>query len=411
MKKQISNVVKKKVQVIMLCIIIIFLSVYLFYTILTQKDEDIDQSSRYHFYPIEIPIELTFSGEKVPLDDPDIYERFERELLINTYWSASTILLMKRTNRWLPAIDTILEQRHIPYDFRYLCVIESMLKNVVSPRGATGFWQFLTSTGREFGLEINQEVDERYDPIKSTYAACKYFNKAHKIFGNWTDVAASYNMGMYGIKKKYKEQKVLSYYDLQLNMETSRYLFRILALKELLEHPLRYGYNISEKHLYDPFKNREVIVDSTINDLVDFAIDQGINLKILKRYNPWLIGNTLTIKNPKKTYKILIPINPPKFNIFYRYIFIDTTAADTFPGYEPTIPFLPGMEPDTLIKSENIKYEDVHHIVKEGETLKMIAQKYALTEAEIIVWNKLINGKIETGQNLVIHVLHPVDIN
>jgi len=312
---------------------------------------------------------------------------------------------MKRANRWLPAIDTILKKKQIPYDFKYLCVIESMLKNVISPKRATGFWQFLKGTGREFGLEINREVDERYDPIKSTYAACKYFNKAYKTFGNWTDVAASYNRGIYGIKRAYKKQKVASYYDLQLNRETSRYVFRILAMKELLEHPLHYGYNFPENYLYQPFDSREVVVDSTINDLVEFAFYQKINFRILKRYNPWIRGHTLTIKNPKKTYKILIPKNLPESLIFFRYIFIDTTAVDTIPGYEPTIPFLPGEEPDTLTQKENIEYEDVFHIVREKETLEMIAQKYGVTEAEIIVWNKLINGRIETGQNLVIHVL------
>ena len=397
---------KKNTQIIILCIIIIFLLAYILYMLFIQKREIITEyPPHYQYYPFEIPKELFFAGEPVPLQNIDVSERFEREMLINTYWSASTILLMKRANRWLPAIETILKKKQIPQDFKYLCVIESMLKNVISPKRATGFWQFLKGTGREFGLEINREVDERYDPIKSTYAACKYFHKAYKTFGNWTDVAASYNRGIYGIKRAYKKQKVASYYDLQLNRETSRYLFRILAMKELLEHPLRYGYNFPENYLYKPFDSREVLVDSTINDLVEFAFEQKINFRILKRYNPWLRSKTLTIKNPKKTYKILIPNNLPEFKTFFRYIFIDTAAVDSLPGYEPTIPYLPGKEPDTLTEKENIKYEDVFHIVREEETLEMIARKYGVTEAEIIVWNKLINGKIETGQNLVIHVL------
>lgn len=273
-----------------------------------EKNEDSPSlASTYKVFTFEVPEELNLAGEKVPLEDKEVLQRFDREIHVNTYWNSSTIFLMKRSNQWFPHLEAILEEHNIPRDFLYLSLIESGLMNVKSPAGASGFWQLMEATAKGLGLEVNEEVDERYNAIKSTEAACKYLNNAYKKFGNWTNVAASYNVGMAGLQRSLMEQKATSYYDLLLNEETSRYVFRILAIKEIMENPERYGYNIPLKHLYQQEKLKEVTVDKTIPDLAEFAIAQGINYKILKNHNPWLRKKTLTIKKPGKVYTLLLP--------------------------------------------------------------------------------------------------------
>ncbi len=255
---------------------------------------------------LELPEELYFAGERVPLEIPDVRERLDRELHINTYWHSSTIFLIKRANRWLPQIEEILKENGVPDDFKYLTAIEGGFVNAISPKNAVGFWQILKTSGRENGLEITKSVDERYDPIRSTEAACSYLKKAYRKFGNWTNVAASYNRGMSGLQRALNNQKVGSYYDLMLNQETSRYVFRILAIKEIIEHPAKYGFNIDQDHLYRPEKLRYVEVNNDIKDLVTFAKKQGINYKLLKRHNPWLRDDQLDVRK-NKTYRIAIP--------------------------------------------------------------------------------------------------------
>jgi len=214
--------------------------------------------------------------------------------------------LMKRANRWMPQINDILKKHNIPEDFKYLPLIESALINDISPKDAVGFWQILKTSGKELGLEITKEVDERYDPLKATEAACKYLKKAYAKFGNWTVVAASYNRGMGGIDRALQDQQVKSYYDLYLNDETSRYVFRILAIKEITEHPDKYGFKLKPEHLYQPEKIEYITVDQTIKDLVAFSKESGINYKLLKLHNPWLRDEKLTVKKGK-TYRIAIP--------------------------------------------------------------------------------------------------------
>ncbi|MEO1051454.1 MAG: lytic transglycosylase domain-containing protein [Bacteroidota bacterium] len=257
---------------------------------------------------LDLPENLTFAGEPVPLHIPDVRERLDRELHINTYWHNNTIFLIKRANRWLPQIEKILEEKGIPDDFKYLPVIESGLLNAISPKKAVGFWQILKAAGKENGLEINNEVDERYDPIKATEAACSYLNTAYKKFGNWTSVAASYNRGMAGLQRALDNQKVNSYYDLLLNEETSRYVFRILACKEIIEHPEKYGFEIDQNHLYIHETLRTIEVNETIDDLISFSLEKGINYKLLKRYNPWLRKNKLTVRRGQ-TYTLTVPTN------------------------------------------------------------------------------------------------------
>jgi membrane-bound lytic murein transglycosylase D len=257
-------------------------------------------------FSVRIPKNLNLAGEKVPTTDFSVREAMERELIVNTYWQSQTLLLHKRANRWFPIIEPILKRNEIPEDFKYIALIESQLTNVISPQGATGFWQIIESTGTGYNLEINAEVDERYDVAKSTEAACKYFKEAHAYFNNWTLAAASYNLGMGGVHAQIEKQKVNSYYDLALTEETARYVYRILAMKEIISRPKVYGFILRKKDLYPAIPTKKITVDSSIQNLSDFAITQGVNYKILKLFNPWLRTNTLSNTAHKK-YTIEIP--------------------------------------------------------------------------------------------------------
>lgn len=258
--------------------------------------------------PMYFPTAVDFAGESTPLQINDVRERLDRELLINANLDATTVLIIRRANRVFPIIEPILQQYGVPDDFKYLAVIESGLTNVTSPSGAKGVWQFMPDTAREKGMEVNELVDERYHLEKSTEAACKYLLAAKAKFGTWTMAAASYNGGMTGLSKKIEEQKVSNYYDLGLTEETSRYVFRILALKEIMKQPALYGFSIYPNELYPPIPTKNVEVDSTITDLTGFAQSQGINYKILKIHNPWLRDKKLL--NPsKKKYEIKIPLS------------------------------------------------------------------------------------------------------
>ncbi len=252
-----------------------------------------------------MPSTLTFAGENVPLTDPEVYERLDRELISNVYFHSQTILNLKKAHKYFGVIEQILKKEGVPEDFKYLCVIESNLSNVVSPAGAAGFWQFLASTGKGYGLEINNEVDERYNLEKSTKAACAYLKEAHERFGNWTNAAASYNMGQAGISTKQATQKESNYYDLLLYEETQRYLFRILAVKSIFENPDRYGFYIlpQEKYNMPPYNIKTV--NTKITSLVDFAKENGVTYKDLKSLNPWLRSDALRNANGK-SYDLLI---------------------------------------------------------------------------------------------------------
>ncbi|BDD06209.1 murein transglycosylase [Aureibacter tunicatorum] len=255
----------------------------------------------------ELPTKLYFAGEKVPLEDPDVYERLDKELNVNVYFHSSTIFLIKKSNRWLDQMKGYLKEEGLPEDLAYIPLIESGFEHVVSPAGAAGYWQLMRTTGREFGLEVNDEVDERYHVEKSTQAAIKYLKKSYEKFGNWTNVVASYNIGMAGFGRRLKDQKVDSYYDLLLNEETKRYVFRAIAIKEILDDQQKYGFYLPESSLYYPEKLDSITVEKSIPNLVDFAIENGITYKTLKRYNPWLRKKTLTIKKAGQKYTILVP--------------------------------------------------------------------------------------------------------
>ena len=263
----------------------------------------------YRIVSLPIPDTLDFAGESVPLDIFYVREALDRELSVNTYWHSSTLQLIKKSTRWFPLFDTILEQYGIPEDFKYLCVIESGLSNAVSSAGAVGFWQFMKATAKEYDLEINKEVDERYHIIKSTRAACEYFLNSYEKYGNWTLVAAAYNAGNNGISRRIKEQKANSYYDMLVVNETSRYVFRILAMKLIFENPEAYGFYIEEEDYYRPIPTHTDSVSAKVESWADFAKQRGLSYKLFKYFNPWLRQTYL--KNRKqKTYELTIP-DPP----------------------------------------------------------------------------------------------------
>ena len=250
--------------------------------------------------PPPLPAAMTFAGEPVPLHLPDVAERLDRELLVNSYLHATTLLGLKRMQRYVPEIEATLKENGIPEDFIYLALAESLFGHVTSHAGAAGFWQLMPETARGYGLIVNSEVDERFHVRKSTMAAIRYLKSAKSKFGSWTDAAASYNRGMGGIDRALERQGVKSYYDLHLNDETSRYIFRILALKEIMGNPHKYGFEIGRENGYHPLPTRQLTVNSTITDLPEFALKQGINYKTLRYYNPWIKGYHLTVPNGRE---------------------------------------------------------------------------------------------------------------
>ncbi|MEZ4794387.1 MAG: lytic transglycosylase domain-containing protein [Flavobacteriaceae bacterium] len=260
----------------------------------------------YNVYALPLPESLDFAGEPVPLDDPDVRERMDRELLVNTYWQSNGLLIIKRAHKYFPIIEPLLKEYGIPDDFKYLAIAESGLENNSSPAGAAGFWHFLKGTGKEYGLEINDYVDERYNLELATKVAAQYLKASKKKFGSWTMAAAAYNAGNGGMSNQIGRQKEDNYYDLLLNSETSRYVFRILAFKEILTHPQKYGFNFREQDLYTAIPSRKVMVDTVVTDFADFAHHFGISYKVLKLHNPWLRETYL--KNASgKQYFIEIP--------------------------------------------------------------------------------------------------------
>lgn len=267
---------------------------------------ELDGGNGYSVYGVEIPARVTFAGEPVPVDLFDVRESLDRELLSNTYFHSQTIRLIKLANRYFPQIEQVLKKNHVPDDFKYLAVAESGLAQMVSPAKAVGFWQLLKGTALEYGLEVSQEIDERYHVVKSTEVACKYLLESFEKYGNWTMTAASYNAGRRGMDREIERQKKNNYYDLLLNEETARYLFRVVAFKLIFENPGAYGFTLTGSDLYPEIPMRTVVIDSAVTDFADFAFQHDTNYKILKYFNPWLRDNKLS--NPaRRSYEIMLP--------------------------------------------------------------------------------------------------------
>jgi hypothetical protein len=264
-------------------------------------------AENYRIKALKLPSNLNLAGERVPTERPNIRERMDRELLVNTYWQSNGLLLLKRANKYFPILEPLLKKYGLPDDFKYLAVAESGLTDETSSAGAAGMWHFMKTTGKEYGLEINKNVDERYNIEKSTKVAAEYLKKSRKRFGSWTLAAAAYNAGNYGVGKRLEAQQVSSYYDALLPNETERYVFRIIALKEVLSNPEKYGFEFEKEDLYTLQKTRTIKVDSAISNIASFAKGFGINYKELKLHNSWLRENKLNNKS-RKLYKIKIPV-------------------------------------------------------------------------------------------------------
>lgn len=265
-----------------------------------------------------LPESMTFAGEKILLQDEDIIERLDREVLTNAYYQSATTQMLKRANRWFPMIERILKEENIPNDFKYLAVIESGLVQATSPVGAQGFWQFMPFTAKQYDLEINDEIDERLHVEKSTRAACAYLRDAQDTLKDWLLASASYNRGIGGVRQDMRWQGTDHYFDTDQNSETARYVFRILAVKLIFENPKAYGFNTDKIKLYEPFKTKRVVVKQSIPNLARWALEKGINFKILTKLNPWLKGNKLTIKN--KTYQLLLPTESENLKPYKQYL-------------------------------------------------------------------------------------------
>ena len=277
-----------------------------------QKEKNVTHYSTKEFNQLPpIPSKMELFGETIDLRDEDIRERLDNELIVNAYLHSSTSLIIKRANRYFPVLDQLLKDEQIPSDFKYLCVIESNLTQAISPAGARGFWQFMPETAEEYNLLINKEIDERLDVQRSTLAACAYLKKAHAEFKNWILAAASYNRGMGGVRSDMKTQYTNNYFDTEMNNETGRYVFRIMAMKLILENPKAYGFNIKATDLYPVRSTQKVTIDTPIPDLALWAKNQDVNLKIIRKLNPWLLANSLTTKPinyvitlPKSSYNL-----------------------------------------------------------------------------------------------------------
>lgn len=276
----------------------------------TSDDDDDDyyeqMSKNYIIYSPYVPDTMSFCGEQLPIERFDVYQAVDYEFLKIMYWQSEMILYLKRLQAIFPVVEPILKKNGVPNDFKYLMVTESGMTNVVSPANAAGYWQFLKATAQEYGLEVNSEVDERYNLEKSTQAACEYLIDAKNALGNWTLAAASYNAGRAGITKQIDKQKQNCFYDLLLNKETTRYIYRIAVHKQVLGHPRRYGFNIRSVDGYSMPEVNVIEVNNSIPDLVEFAKQYGTTYKMIKTLNPWLRSNKLT-NSSGKTYYIKVP--------------------------------------------------------------------------------------------------------
>lgn len=292
-----------------LATIVAFASVAIFMSYTPEKGTGVYGGSGGNFAipHVQPSDDYWFAGERIPVENFDVRERLERELIVNSYRHSTTILNLKNSARFFPVMEKIMKEEGLPDDFKYLAVAESDLRNASSPAGAKGIWQFMEGTAGDYGMEVSKEIDERLNLEKSTRAACKYLKHYKDVFGTWSLVAAAYNMGPAGLRNEMQSQKMENYYDLNLSEETNRYIFRLVAIKHVMEHPELYGFDMKTEQLYPPLDNYALVtVDSSIANLGDFAKQFGVSYRMLKIFNPWLKDNKLT--NPKrKTYDIKIP--------------------------------------------------------------------------------------------------------
>jgi membrane-bound lytic murein transglycosylase D len=295
---------KKKLKLLLVGFILLF-SGFIFYKNITYGISFSSESERTHQRFIKkLPKDLHFAGEEVHFKTRTAYKNYYRELVSRTSNGAYTRISLRNAGIWFPVIEKILKEYKIPDDLKYLALAESNLTNVYSPMGATGFWQFTRVAGREMGLTINDEVDERLDPIRSTHAACRLLKRSHNYFGSWSSAVAAYNLGGTALYFAFRNQRVNSYYDLKLNMETASYLYKIIAVKDLVENTRKYGMKYQR---YGVAPSKVIIVKESIKNLKEFAAKKGVSYEVLKELNPWILGNRLTLRNPDDVFYIRLP--------------------------------------------------------------------------------------------------------
>lgn len=373
-----------------ICIIVVSINIFFFdrKANSTKKELDYEDLNR-RILRISLPRDLNFSGEMVPQNDFGVRESIDREFIDNSYWRSNAIMLFKRANRWFPIIEPILKKYGVPDDFKYLAVAESNLTNALSPQGAAGFWQIIKPTAKSLGLEVNETVDERYHVQKSTEAACKYILKAFDRFNNWTLAAASYNMGMGGLELQLQKQQVNSYYDLLLNEETSRYIFRIIAIKNIHKNPKHYGFELNQKDLYPYIPTVKFEVTKDIPNLALFATSKGYSFKILKIFNPWIRKSFLKTDSKKK-YILHLPEK--------KYL------SHSFDEVEKDVLYKKKRKDNSKNNAVDSN-QTLIHIVVQGESIQSIAQKYAVKVEELCMWNRLSEDeKLLDGLELLIYV-------
>ena len=350
---------------------------------------------------VYIPEVLTFAGDTIPIQDSDIRERLEKEILINQHWTSSTSLWIKKSGRWSPMIDSILKKNQIPEDFKYLVAIESGFDNVTSNKGAVGFWQLMEPTAREFGLRIDEEADERLNPEKSTEAACKLIARGKSVFGKWPETAVSYNIGITGLKSVMAGQYTDSFYDLLINPESGRYLFRILAAKLILSMPDKYGYfNLAP---YERFASRDQVISETISDLPYWCRQNGFSYKCFRILNPWIRTNRIRIVDSLGQVKVKIPTNCTQFTQLPRPELPqpDSVARQTDNVFRNLV----NQKDIKSLKEESLPKpaEPEFHEIGPGENLGLIARQYDLSLSDLFRLNPGLEkrqNKIQKGQKL-----------
>jgi len=365
--------------------LIVFLVLYFFITLLFKKPQINDQTyvnNNFNVFGLNIPQNLTFCDEQIPVDNFEIRNNLEKEFFTNEYWKNNSAILFNKIAKWFPYIEPILKAEGVPDDIKFIAVIESHLSNKVSSAGASGFWQLVPSTARNYGLIVNSQVDERLDVEKATHAACKLFKDAHARFNNWTLAAAAYNLGIGGIERALKAQNTDNYYDLLLNKQTGEFIYRLLAYKTLLSSPVHFGIKKTKIKYLPKIPIKVYVVDSSITNITFLAKKIKCSKAQIKLLNPWLTGNELD--NPEK-HKFSFRI-PKNLNKDYSSYYLDLISEDGYLDIETNV------EPDLFIKDTTSIIESkqiLFHIVKPNETLTQIAEQYLVDENDVLKWNNL----------------------
>jgi membrane-bound lytic murein transglycosylase D len=356
-------------------------------------------NNNFNVLGLNIPTNLQFCGEPVPSNNYGIRSALEKEFFSSAYWKTSSMIFFNKASRWFPYIEPILKREGLPDDFKYLCVIESHLENVTSPVGAAGFWQLVPSSARNYGLEVNDYVDERYHVEKATVAACEHIKDAYSNFNNWTLAAAAYNRGIGGIINAMKSQKAHNYFDLLLNPETGAFVYRILAYKTLLMNPEHFGIKRGRLRYAPKIPFTVYKVDTSISSLSAFARHIGVNLVTVRIFNPWLLRSSLPNAGGK-TYEIRVPRNPEADYTAY--------ARDLVPEGDVLLPFVTTTkeiitqapaEVDTLLSKK------IHYVVRVDEPIANLAAFFKVNHEDLCKWNNLgMDAMATRGQTLVIHL-------